>query len=169
MTVELAIIGAGNMAEAIARGVLSAGWFGPQSLVAADVSPDRRDLFSRELGVRAVADNADAARGAKRLLLSVKPQQMAAVLAGLGPVVDPSALVVSIAAGISTAFIERNLGQGRRWRVIRTMPNTPMLVGEGMVAIAPGANATPEDMADARKLFESAASVIEVTEDKIDA
>jgi pyrroline-5-carboxylate reductase len=97
---------------------------------------------------------------------------MAAVLAGLGPALDPSALVISIAAGISTAFIERNLGTaqpGRRWRVIRTMPNTPMLVGEGMVAIARGSHALPDDVADARRLFESAASVIEVTEDRIDA
>jgi pyrroline-5-carboxylate reductase len=77
-------------------------------------------------------------------------------------------LVVSIAAGIGTGFIEKHLGAGKKWRVVRSMPNTPMLVGEGMVAIAPGANATPDDLAAARKLFEAAADVIEVNESKMD-
>ena len=169
MVYELGIIGAGNMAEAIARGVIRGGLFRPEVLIASDVSPQRRDLFANGLGVRAVEDNAEAARGAKRLLLSVKPQQMAAALAGIGGVLGPDTLVISIAAGISSAFIERHLGGGKPWRVVRAMPNTPMLVGEGMVGLAPGAHATPEDVADATGIFESAASVIEVPEDKIDA
>jgi pyrroline-5-carboxylate reductase len=169
MSCELAIIGAGNMAEAIARGVLDDGLFHAGSLVAADVSAERRDLFQRSLGIRAVADNAEAVRGAKRVLLSVKPQQMGAALAALGPALDRGALVISIAAGISTAYIERHLGRDLSWRVIRTMPNTPMLVGEGIVGICPGANATAEDVVDARRIFEAAASVIEVSEDQIDA
>jgi len=78
-------------------------------------------------------------------------------------------LVVSIAAGISTAFIEKHLGGGKRWRVVRVMPNTPMLVGEGMSGIARGANASDEDMATVRRLFESAGEVVEVTEDKMNA
>jgi pyrroline-5-carboxylate reductase len=169
MSCELAIIGAGNMAEAIARGVLDDGLFHAGSLVASDVSAERRSLFERSLGVRAVADNAEAVRGARRVLLSVKPQQMGAALEALGPALDPGALVISIAAGISTSYIERHLGRGLPWRVIRTMPNTPMLVGEGMVGMCPGAHATAEDVADARRIFEAAASVIEVAEEQIDA
>jgi pyrroline-5-carboxylate reductase len=84
-------------------------------------------------------------------------------------VIEPGALVVSIAAGISTRFIETHLGARAKWRVIRTMPNTPMLVGEGMVAMSPGSNATAADLAAARRIFESAATVIEVEEDKLDA
>src|SRR5687768_8886951 len=129
---ELGIIGAGNMAEAIARGVLRANLFRPDQLVAADISAARRDLFARELGVRAVESNDDAARASRVLLLSVKPQQMAQALAGIGAVLDPAALVISIAAGVRSASIEHHLGRGRKWRVVRTMPNTPMLVGEGM-------------------------------------
>ena len=79
-----------------------------------------------------------------------------------GAVMSPQTLVISIMAGISTSFIEKHLGAGHAWRVVRTMPNTPMLVGEGMVAIAPGAHATPEDLAEARKLFQVAATVIDV-------
>jgi pyrroline-5-carboxylate reductase len=169
MTYELGIIGAGNMAEAIVRGVLKAGVFKPDQLIASDISAARRDLYEKELGIRAVPDNADAARDAKRVLLSVKPQMMPAALASIGQVLPPTALVISIAAGTSAAFIEKNLGRGIAWRVVRTMPNTPMLVGQGMVGIAAGTHATPEDLKDARRIFESAASVVEVSEERIHA
>jgi pyrroline-5-carboxylate reductase len=166
---ELAIIGAGNMAEAITRGVLGAGLFRPEQLIAADVVAARREFFERELKVRAVEDPADAAQRANRLLLSVKPQQMAAALGSIGAVLPPGALVISIAAGVGTAFIERALGAGHDWRVVRTMPNTPMLVGQGMVAVAAGRHATAADLADATRIFAAAASVISVEEDKLDA
>ena len=103
------------------------------------------------------------------LLLSVKPQHMAEALAGVGEVAGPGTLIISIAAGIGTRFIEMNLGGSHSSRVIGSMPNTPMLVGEGMVAIARGRHATEKDAADARRLFGEAASVIEVPEDRIDA
>src|SRR5687768_17429866 len=138
MPYELGIIGAGNMAEAIVRGVLRGGLFRPDQMIAADVSPQRRALFQDQLHVRAVEDNADAARESATLLLSVKPQQVADALAGIGRVLSPSAAVISIMAGIGTASIERHLGGDRPWRVVRCMPNTPMLVGEGMAALAPG-------------------------------
>jgi pyrroline-5-carboxylate reductase len=169
MAYELGIIGAGNMAEAIVRGVIRAGLFPPGDLIAADVSPQRREFFSQGLAVRATDDSAQVARDARRVLLSVKPQQMAEVLSVLGPAMRPDALVISIAAGISTGYIERHLGPGRAWRVVRAMPNTPMLVGEGIAALAPGRHATTKDLTDARRLFESAGSVVEVTEDKLDA
>ncbi len=169
MEYELGIIGAGNMAEAIVRGVVRAGLFQSSQIIAADISAARRDLFSSELKVKSVEENTDAARAARVLLLSVKPQQMAAALARLGEVTDERTLIISIAAGISAAFIEKHLGAGKTWRVIRSMPNTPMLVGEGMVGIARGKNATSDDLATARRIFESAATVVEVSEDKIDA
>ena len=169
MRAELGIIGAGNMAEAIARGVIRAGLFQPAQLIAADVSPERRELFSNQLGVRAVESNADVALQSRIVLLSVKPQQMKAALAGIGEVLDPDALVISIAAGISTRFIEQHLDSGRAWRVIRAMPNTPMLVGEGMVALCRGTHATEQAAATARRIFESSASVIDVSEDRMDA
>ena len=169
MRFELGIIGAGNMAEAITRGVVRAGLFQPGQIIAADVSAARRELFTNDIRVRAVDSNEEAARAARVLLLSVKPQQMAQALAGIGAVLDPDALVISIAAGVTTAFIERHLGAGRKWRVVRTMPNTPMLVGEGMTAVARGANAAAADLAAARRIFESAGAVIEVEEEKLDA
>lgn len=169
MAYGLGIIGAGNMAEAIVRGVIRAGQFQPGDIIASDVSVARRDLFANELKVRAVEENKEVARQSRILLLSVKPQMMAAALDSIGGVADPATLVISIAAGISSGFIEKHLGGGKSWRVVRSMPNTPMLVGEGMVGIAAGKNATAEDLATARKLFESAATVVELGEERIDA
>jgi pyrroline-5-carboxylate reductase len=94
---------------------------------------------------------------------------MKTALAGIGAVMNSSTLVISIAAAVSTSFIEEHLGSGHNWRVIRTMPNTPMLVGEGTVAMSPGAHATAPDLAEARRLFEAAAQVIELPETKMNA
>lgn len=166
---ELAIIGAGVMAEAIARGILSARILAPGQIVAADISAPRRELFASELKIQAVDNPAAAAAGAGIVLLCVKPYQIEEVLRQLGGSISDQALIISIAAGISSSFIEKNLPAAAKRRVIRAMPNTPMLVGVGMVAIAPGAAATPQDLATARRLFESAAKVLQTTEDKIDA
>ena len=170
MSYELGIIGAGNMAEAIVRGVLGRGLLEPGQIIAGDVSPERRAVFESQLGVKTTLDNRDVVRDTRAVLLSVKPQQMAGVLASLKVSFRPNSLVVSIAAGISTAFVQQHLGgMVRQLRVIRAMPNTPMLVGEGMVALARGPHATDADVAAIRRLFEAAAAVIEVPEDKMDA
>jgi len=155
------------MAEAIVRGVLAAQVLRPWQIIAADPSVDRRELFATQLGINTVAANAEAAADADAVLLSVKPQQMSAVLDELKPALPPSALVISIAAGISTGFIQDRLG-GRR-RVVRVMPNTPMLVGKGMAALSRGQFASEQDVAQVRRLLEAAAKVVEVEESKLDA
>jgi pyrroline-5-carboxylate reductase len=166
---ELGIIGAGNMAEAIARGVLKSGRLAADQIIVADVSRQRREIFQSQLKVKASEDNRAVAGQSRRLLLSVKPQQMEAVLAGLAGAVGPRTLIISIAAGVSTGFIEKSLGDAAAWRVVRAMPNTPMLLGAGAAAICPGTHAAAADMLEARGIFESAAVVIETTEDKMDA
>lgn len=167
MSFELGILGAGNMAEAIAGGVIRAGVLRADQMIASDVSAERRGVFEKRLGVRTTAENREVARDARTLLLSVKPQHMGALLEGIADVLPAETLIVSIAAGINSQFIESRLGDNRR--VIRTMPNTPMLIGEGMVALSRGRHATEDDANHARKLFESAATVIQVPEDKLDA
>lgn len=172
----LGIIGAGNMAEAIARGVVSGGLLKPSEIVAADPAAQRRELFQQQLQIRAVESIAEPA-GARQILLSVKPQQMAQVLGELSTVLSPKSLLISIAAGISTSFIENELGKGKKWRVIRAMPNTPLLVGAGMVALTRGKHASESDLAAARSLFapetrgggSSTSQVIEVPESLMDA
>jgi pyrroline-5-carboxylate reductase len=167
MGYELGILGAGNMAEAIVRGVLNGGQIKADQIIAADVSLGRRGLFENELHVKAVEDNRQVAGQSAILLLSVKPQMCKTVLEGIADVVPMDATIISIMAGISSNYIDSALGGNRR--VVRTMPNTPMLVGEGMVALSAGQHATASDLKKARQIFESAASVIDVHEDQIDA
>ncbi len=169
MPFDLAFIGAGNMAEAIARGLISSGTLSADRMIAADVVDLRRSLFETQLKIKTVTENVEAVRDAQAIILATKPQQLDVALKGIGEVLSEKALIISIAAGISTRFIETSLGLGKEWKVVRTMPNTPMLVGLGAVALAPGRFATRADLAAARKFFEPAAVVVETTEDKLDA
>lgn len=157
------------MAEAIVGGILKAGVLKPDQITAADVSVERRAVFAGKLGVRTTDSNADAVADARRVLLSVKPQMMKAALEQIAPALPHDALLISIAAGTSTGFIEKALGRGIHWRVIRTMPNTPMLLGHGVVGVSRGQHATADDVADTRRLFEAAAEVVELEEDKLHA
>lgn len=157
------------MAEAIARGVTSSGLFKPTEILAADISADRRALFADRLKIRAIEDAAAVASQCPALLLAVKPQQMAAMLPAIGEVAKTDVLIITIAAGISTRYIAGAMGSRAAWRVVRAMPNTPMLVGKGMVAICPGEHATAADLGSARQIFESAASVVELKEEMMDA
>jgi len=164
----LAVLGAGNMAEAIVRGVTAAKILAAGDIVAADPSEARRAVFA-SLGIQTHENAATAARDASAILLSVKPQMMNDVLAEISPVLWDGTTIISIAAGTRTGSIESKLPPRVNWRVVRVMPNTPMLVGEGASAICAGAHATKEDLAFATKLFESAGVVAEVTEDQMDA
>jgi pyrroline-5-carboxylate reductase len=168
MTYPLGFLGAGQMAEAIARGILRANVLRPEQMIASDPSPERRALF-QSLGIPTAEDNKDVARQSQTLLLAVKPYHAKDVLGAISPVTDPSTLTISICAGVSTATMQSALGPSHPWRVIRSMPNTPMLVGEGAVAIAPGSHATPADLATARKYFEPAADVLDLPESQLDA
>ena len=151
MSHSLAILGAGNMAEAIARGVFAAKLYRPAEVVAADPSPERRAVFAAT-GVTAVETTAEAVRGAKTILLSVKPQSAADVLSSIGEALGDGVVVVSIMAGKTSRWIESNLPADKRPRVVRVMPNTPMLVGEGAAGIACGSLATADDRAFVRRM-----------------
>lgn len=167
MRFDLGIIGAGNMAEAIVGGLIRAGRMMGDQVIVSDPSPQRRELFQKTWETTAVDDNAALAAQSRVLLLSVKPQMMSAALGSIAQTLSTETLIISIAAGVRCRVIEEQLG-GRR-RVVRAMPNTPMLLGEGAAAISPGQYATADDLADARRIFESAAVVVETTEDKMDA
>ena len=164
---QLGLIGAGNMAEAIVRGALAAKVLAPQKITVSDPSPARRELFQKELGVTAIDDNAALVQRSEVVVLAVKPQMIDAVLAAVGLRLAPPKLVVSIAAGVTLARIARACPAEAR--IVRTMPNTPMLVGRGMVALCRGPAASDGDLARVRELFASCAEVIELPEEKIDA
>lgn len=164
----LGLLGAGNMAEALARGVLKAGLLPASRVIASDVSPERRALFQKELGVKAADNNDDVIRAADLLVLCVKPQVVDDVLAGLKPNFDTERhLLASIAAGVPTARMERGLPPGAR--TVRIMPNTPMLVGLGASCLCGGAHATTKDLDAVETLLQSCSTVLRVEEPMMDA
>jgi len=161
----IAFIGAGNMGEALIRGLLAAKAVTPSQLVAADVRTDRLEEFEDAFGIRVTTDNAQAAGAAHIIVLAVKPQQMSSVLSTLHP--RPSALLLSIAAGVTTARIERELGTHPR--IVRAMPNTPALIGAGAAALCRGAYATGDDLATAEEILGAVGITVRTDERFLDA
>jgi pyrroline-5-carboxylate reductase len=121
---------------------------------------------SKATGAACVDDNLAAVRQGT-VVLAVKPQVMTAVLEQIAPVVDAGTLVISIAAGVKTAAIDARLGA--KGRIVRVMPNTPMLAGAGMSAICAGPRCTKADLDFARGLFAASGKTCDVTEDMMDA
>ena len=134
---NVAFIGAGAMASAMIGGLLARHDVEPDGIIASDRHRERLDAVGGQFGVRTTLDNLAAARQAHVVVLSVKPQVLPAVLAELRGAVEPGALVVSIVAGATIASIATGLGHRG---IVRTMPNTPAQVGEGMTVWT----ATPE-------------------------
>jgi pyrroline-5-carboxylate reductase len=163
----IAFIGAGNMGEALIRGLLDARTVEASQIIATDVRAERRDFLIKTFGVRAIDDNLQAVRAADIMVLAVKPQQVGEVLAGFKSAMSNGKLLISIAAGVTTARIERELGEGTR--VIRVMPNTPALVGAGAAAMAKGAHATDDDLAIAESILGAVGICVRVEERFIDA
>ena len=160
----LAILGAGKMGEALLSGLLRAGTSAGDVVVTARRS-ERAEALAAKYGVE-VAPNAQAAR-ADTVLIAVKPQDMAALLAEVADTVTPDQLVVSMAAGIPTSFIERRLANGVP--VVRVMSNTPVLVDEAMSAISPGAHAGEDHLKRTEDLLGHVGRTIRVPESQQDA
>lgn len=162
----LAFLGAGQMAEAFLRGLLAAGMLDPRHVWISDLNPERVDVLARELGVQPAASNLEAVEPSKVVFLSVKPQDVRAVLEEVGTVLRPDQLVISIAAGIRLATLER---LAPRPALIRVMPNTPALVQAGMAVLALGRGATSEHEAVALRLFNAVGRGIVLPEEQLDA
>ncbi|MET0402188.1 MAG: pyrroline-5-carboxylate reductase [Cystobacter sp.] len=163
----IAFLGAGNMAEALIKGLLRAGTARPDSIIATGRREERLEPLRRTYGVRTTLDNIAAVREADVVVLAVKPQALDKVLVQVAPAVSPQKLFISVAAGVPLAVMERRLGAGAR--VIRTMPNTPSLVGAGACALSGGTHATEDDMAVASRVFQSVGITTVVDENLLDA
>lgn len=161
----VAIFGAGVMGETLIAGLIRAGR--PSSeLVVTERRPDRAAELRQKHGV-AVVSNVEAASKADTLVFVVKPQDMGALCDEIAPHVRTGALVVSLAAGITTEFLESRLPAGVP--VVRVMPNTPALVDEGMAAISPGAHCDQPHLDEARQLLEAVGRVVVLDEKHLDA
>jgi pyrroline-5-carboxylate reductase len=164
---KLALIGAGKLGEALLTGMLGS-QFVPLNRVEATVEyqPDADSLRER-YGVNAHTNNPQAVRGADLVLICVKPQQVKGVLLEIAKHLRKDVLIISVAASVTTAFIERHLG--RPVRVVRAMPNTPCLIRHGMTALARGAHATEADIQVAKAIFAAMGRTVVVDEKHMDA
>ncbi len=162
---RVAVLGAGKMGEALLSGMLRSGTPVADMLVSAR-RPERAAALRERHGVEVVS-SAEAAARADTLILTVKPQDMGALLDEVAPHTPPGRLVVSAAAGITTSFLESRLTAGTP--VVRVMSNTPVLVDEAMSAISAGAHAAEEHLVRTEAIFSPVGRTIRVPESQQDA
>ena len=162
---SIAVIGAGVMGETLLSGLLRAGTPAAE-LVVCEKRPEHADYLRQRYQVTVVDELAEAAT-AETVALVVKPQDMSEVLAELRPVLVPGQLLVSLAAGITTTWIEERVPDGVA--VVRVMPNTPALVDEGMAAISPGTHCDAAHLDRAEGLLRATGRVLRVPEKQQDA
>ncbi len=163
---KIGFIGGGNMAEALIKGLL-AGGFSTDRIMASEPSEMRREHLAEEYGIELTVDNVELLQKCEIIVLSIKPQIADEVLEEVSSSYTNEKLLVSILAGVSCSQIEKHL-VGKP-RVVRVMPNTPALVGEGASAICCGHNSTKEDLALVKQLFESVGKVQIIDERQMDA
>jgi pyrroline-5-carboxylate reductase len=161
----VAVLGAGVMGETVVSGLVRAGR-SPADMLMSERRPERAAELRERYDVEVVS-NTQAAERAETLVLVVKPQDMADLLDEIGPVLRPGQLVISLAAGITSASIEARLPEGVA--VVRVMPNTPALVDEGMAAISPGTHCDEAHLLEAEELLRATGKVIRVPEYQQDA
>jgi pyrroline-5-carboxylate reductase len=162
---RVAVIGTGKIGELVLSGLLRAGWQASELLVTARRAERGQELAER-YGVR-VVDNLTAVAEADVLAIAVKPQDAGALLEEIGPKVPAGKLIVSLCAGLPTAFFAARLPEGTP--VIRVMTNTPALVDQAMTAISAGPHASGEHLAVAEQMFKPLGSTIRVPESQQDA
>src|SRR5438034_9572816 len=142
--IRIGCLGAGQMATALARGWTNAGLIAAEDGLSADPSPEARSSFAQRSGWKAVPSNRDVGLDSDIVILAVKPQVIASVIADIRSLIKPKHLVVSIAAGVTLQTLSDNLGTD--CRLIRLMPNTPCLVGASAAGYSPAKTATDDDI-----------------------
>jgi pyrroline-5-carboxylate reductase len=165
MQPTVAVIGAGAMGEAIIRGLLRAGW-DRDTVTAADTDHHKLQSLADDLGIQTAAVATDAVAGREVVVVVVKPNHVIEVVDAIAAVVSPSQVVLSVAAGVPIATYERRLPG---IPVVRSMPNTPALLGAGAAAIAAGTHAERAHLDKASAILGAVGVVVEVPESLIDA
>ena len=163
----IAFLGAGAMGAALMRGLIAAGVYKPQDIITYDVDAVRAQALAGELGCRSATSPEEACRDADVILAAIKPQIMLTALRPLRDVLGSGQILISIAPGLSTAQLEVCFSSPVP--VLRVMPNTPALVGQGAAAICRGVHATEEHQALGRRIFGAVGLAVDVEEKLLDA
>ncbi len=164
---RIAILGTGQIGEALLAGLLSTGWRKADEIVATVRREERVEELSERHGVHATTSNTEAVTGAAMIVIAVKPQDFDALLGEIGGILSPEQTVLSIAAAVPTSAIEERIADGVP--VLRAMPNTPALVHEGVAGLCAGAHANDEHLALAEDVLSHVGRVVQVPERYMDA
>ncbi len=163
----LGFIGAGNMAEAMIRGIIENQVVMPDQILASDISLDRKEHLSKTFDIGTTKDNHTLVDRCNVIFLAVKPQAVPSVLKDIGATMGPSKLLISIAAGVPIQTLSAGMPNGPR--IVRTMPNTPVTVMEGAMGIASDSPAHPEDLETVETLFRPIGRTVRIEEKLLDA
>ncbi len=164
---KLALIGCGKLGEGLLSGMLGSQFIPVERVEITVAHQPRADFLAEKYGVKAHTHNAQAVKGADLVLIVLKPQQVKGFLHEVNKVLRKDAVIISAAASVTTALIERELGHPAH--VVRAMPNTPCLIRQGMTSLAAGTHATPDDVGLAREIFSSMGRTAVVDEKHMDA
>jgi pyrroline-5-carboxylate reductase len=159
----IGFIGSGNMAEAIIKGVLTSGLYKPKDIMASDVRAERLGFIAKEYKVKTTLNNEELIKHASVVMICVKPQSVKKMLDEIEGKTRDNTLIITIAAGITTAYLAKRLSN---CQVIRVMPNTPAMVGEGAAALF-SANASKESVEHALKLFSAVGRAVLVDKEEL--
>ena len=167
MSKKLGFIGNGNMGRAMMGGIINADVFAPENIIVSDIHEEGLKAVKKEYGVNTSLDNKDVAKFSDIIILSVKPNLYPLIISGIKDDVKEDVIIVTIAAGRKIEDTEKEFG--RKIKVVRVMPNTPALVGEGMSATCPSEAVTREELKEIIDIFESFGKAEVVAENLMDA
>lgn len=166
-TMKLGFIGTGNMASAIMGGIIRNEVIPAEEIIGADLFAPGRERVKSQFGIHVTDSNKEVAQKAEVIILSVKPQFYADVIEGIKDVITDRHLIITIAPGKTLAWVEEQFG--KPVKIIRTMPNTPAMVGEGMTAVCKNKYVTEEEMEEALKILGSFGKAEVIPERLMDA
>jgi pyrroline-5-carboxylate reductase len=164
---RIAILGGGKIGESLLSGLLSSGWRTPEEIVVTGRRQERIDELAERYGVQTTLSNSDAVTGASFIVIAVKPQDFEVLLGEIGGLLSSDQTVLSVAAAMPTAKIEKHLSDGVP--VLRAMPNTPATVHEGVAGLCAGAHASDVHLAMAEEVLTHVGRVVRVPEPYMDA
>ena len=165
-TIKYGFIGCGNMGGAVIKGMLQSGFATKEQMIASTSSPGHIPMRQEILGIEVISDNTEILRQADVIVLAIKPYQFESVLRPICHLANPKQLIISLAAGVSLAYMEKEFFPNGK--ILRAMPNTPAQVLEAMTSLSANANVSPEELQLAKSVFESCGKCEVVAESLIE-